>query len=137
MVQPFVDSCGGGVINAEPCPRVLGREIPASRRRIVLVACVLASSMAFIDGAVLTVALPSLRVALAADLATVQWVMNAYLLALAALTLIGGALADAYGKARMLAIGCLMFGAVSVACALAPSIGWLIGARSPVAPHRG
>ena len=125
------------VINAEPCPRVLGREIPVSRRRMVLVACVLASSMAFIDGAVLTVALPSLRVALAADLATVQWVMNAYLLALAALTLIGGALADAYGKARMLAIGCLMFGAVSVACALAPSIGWLIGARSPVAPHRG
>jgi len=130
MVQPFVDSCGGGVINAEPCPRELGREIPQSRRRIVLVACVLASSMAFIDGAVLTVALPSLRVALAADLATVQWVMNAYLLALAALTLIGGALADAYGKARMLAIGCLMFGAVSVACALAPSIGWLIGARA-------
>ena len=130
MVQPFVDSCGGGVINAEPCPRVLGREIPASRRRIVLVACVLASSMAFIDGAVLTVALPSLRVAPAADLATVQWVMNAYLLALAALTLIGGALADAYGKARMLAIGCLMFGAVSVACALAPSVGWLIGARA-------
>jgi EmrB/QacA subfamily drug resistance transporter len=104
-------------------------EIPAPHRRIVLAACVLASSMAFIDSSVLTVALPSLRAAFDADLDTVQWVMNGYLLALAALTLIGGALADAHGKARVLAIGCLMFGAVSAACAVAPSVGWLIGAR--------
>jgi EmrB/QacA subfamily drug resistance transporter len=130
MVQPFGEVCGVGVINAEPCPSELGCEIPLPRRRVVLAACVLASSMAFIDSSVLTVALPSLRAALGADLATVQWVMSAYLLALAALTLIGGALADAYGKARMLAIGCLMFGAVSAACALAPSVGWLIGARA-------
>ena len=129
MAQPFVDPCAAGVIHAEPCPRAQGREIPAPRRRIVLAACVLASSMAFIDGSVLTVALPSLRAALGADLATVQWVVNSYLLALGALTLIGGALADAYGKARMLALGCLLFGAASAACALAPSAGWLIGAR--------
>src|SRR6516164_294051 len=103
--------------------------MPVPRRRIVLAACVLASSMAFIDSSVLTVALPSLRTAFGADLGTVQWVMNSYLLALAALTLIGGALADAHGKVRMLAIGCLMFGAVSAACAVAPSLGWLIGAR--------
>jgi len=129
MAQPFVDPCAAGVIHAEPCPRAQGRAIPAPRRRIVLAACVLASSMAFIDGSVLTVALPSLRAALGADLATVQWVVNSYLLALGALTLIGGALADAYGKARMLALGCLLFGAASAACALAPSAGWLIGAR--------
>jgi EmrB/QacA subfamily drug resistance transporter len=129
VAQPFSDPCGAGVINAEPCPRELGREIRAPRRRIVLAACVLASSMAFIDSSVLTVALPSLRAAFAADFGTVQWVMNGYLLALAALTLIGGALADAHGKARMLVIGCLMFGAVSAACAAAPSVGWLIGAR--------
>jgi hypothetical protein len=61
VAQPFSDPCGAGVINAEPCPRELGREIPAPRRRIVLAACVLASSMAFIDSSVLTVALPSLR----------------------------------------------------------------------------
>src|SRR6266849_7117807 len=85
--------------------------------------------MALIDGSVLTVALPKLRAALDADLASVQWVINSYLLALAALTLIGGALADAYGKARMLSIGCLLFGAASGGCALAPSLGWLIGAR--------
>src|SRR5580704_17685582 len=129
MAQPFGDLCGIGVINAEPCPRELGSEMLAPRRRVVLAACVLASSMAFIDGSVLTVALPSLRAALGADLATVQWVVNSYLLALGALTLIGGALADAYGKARMLALGCLLFGAASAACALAPSAAWLIGAR--------
>ena len=127
--QPFGDPCGVGVINAEPCPRELAREIPASRRRVVLAACVLASSMAFVDSSVLTVALPSLRTALGTDFGTVQWVMNGYLLALAALTLIGGALADAHGRARMLAIGCLMFGAASAACAAAPTVGMLIGAR--------
>jgi len=126
---PIGEPCGRGVIEAQPCPRELGREIPHPHRRAVLVACVLASSMAFIDGSVVTIALPKLRAALATDLATVQWVTNSYVLALAALTLIGGALADSYGKARMLSLGCLMFGAASVACALAPSIGWLIAAR--------
>jgi EmrB/QacA subfamily drug resistance transporter len=129
VAQPFSDPSGVGVISAEPCPRELGREIPARRRRVVLVACVLASSMAFIDSSVLTVALPSLRDAFGSDLGTVQWVMNGYLLALAALTLIGGALADALGKARILAFGCLMFGVASAACAVAPSVDWLIGAR--------
>jgi hypothetical protein len=94
MAQPFVDPCARGVINAEPCPRELGRELPIGRRRIILTTCVIASSMAFIDGSVLTVALPKLRAALDTDLATVQWVITSYVLALAALTLIGGALAD-------------------------------------------
>jgi EmrB/QacA subfamily drug resistance transporter len=96
---------------------------------MVLAACVLASSTAFIDGSALTVALPQLRASLGADLAAVQWVINGYTLALASLTLIGGALADAHGKARMLSIGCLLFGAASMACALAPSAGWLIATR--------
>ncbi len=106
MAQPFVEPCDSGVIAAQPCPRVLGREIASQQRRMVLAACVLASSMAFIDGSALTVALPKLRAEFGADLAQVQWVLNGYVLALAALTLIGGALADVYGKARMLAIGC-------------------------------
>jgi MFS family permease len=96
----------------------------------VLAACVIASSMAFIDGSALTVALPRLRSDLGADLASVQWVLNGYVLALASLTLIGGALADRYGKARMLSIGCLLFGVASAACALAPTVAWLIGARA-------
>jgi EmrB/QacA subfamily drug resistance transporter len=97
--------------------------------RFTLAACVLASSTAFIDGSVLTVALPALRKDLATDYALLQWVMNGYVLALAALTLIGGALADTHGRARVLAFGCLMFALASAACAVAPDIGWLIAAR--------
>jgi EmrB/QacA subfamily drug resistance transporter len=96
---------------------------------MVLAACVLASSMAFIDGTALPVALPRLRADLGADLASVQWVLNGYMLALASLTLIGGALADRYGKAHMLALGCVLFGLASGACGLAPSSAWLIAAR--------
>src|SRR5437764_9223460 len=128
--EPFLERCGRGIIDAEPCPRELGREVSSRRRRLVLTACVLASSMAFIDGTALPVALPRLRADFGADLASVQWVLNGYMLALASLTLIGGALADVYGKARMLAIGCLLFGLGSAACALAPSTGWLIAARA-------
>jgi EmrB/QacA subfamily drug resistance transporter len=129
MTQPFVDPCARGVVNAEPCPREQGRELPRTRRQLVLAACIVASSMAFIDGSALTVALPRLRAALGADLATLQWVVNGYVLALAALTLIGGALADRYGRARMLWIGSLLFGMASVGCALSDSAASLIAAR--------
>src|SRR5499427_1057149 len=121
MAQPFVEPCDSGIIAAQPCPRALGREIAPRRRRMILAACVLASSMAFIDGSALTVALPKLRAYFGTSLASVQWVLNGYVLALAALTLIGGALADVYGRARVLWISCLAFGAASIACALAPS----------------
>ena len=129
MAQPFVEPCNSGIIAAEPCPRVLGREIAAKHRWIVLAACVLASSMVFIDGSALTVALPKLRAFFGADIASVQWVLNGYVLALAALTLIGGALADQYGKARVLVVGCLIFGFSSVACVFAPSVNWLVACR--------
>jgi EmrB/QacA subfamily drug resistance transporter len=129
MAQPFVQPCDSGLIKAEPCPREFGREIIASRKRVVLTACVLASSMAFIDSSALTVALPKLRAFFSADLAAVQWVLNAYVLVLAALTLIGGALADVYGKTRILNVGCLGFGVASAACIFAPSVTWLIAAR--------
>src|SRR5580704_7262380 len=127
--QPLGEPSSRGVIEAQPCPRELRREIPIAHRRTILAACVLASSMAFIDSSAVMVALPRLRAALATDLATLQWVTNSYVLSLAALTLIGGALADAYGRARMLSVGCLAFGAASAACAFAPSVGWLIAAR--------
>ncbi len=129
MAQLFVQPCDSGVIAAEPGPHAFGREIALPRRRMVLAACVLASSMAFIDGSALTVALPKLRASFGADLASVQWVLNGYVLALAALTLIGGALADVYGKARMLGIGCIGFGLASAACVAAPSIDWLNALR--------
>ena len=76
MSQPFAEPCGRGFIEAEPCPRALGREIAATHKRMLLTACVLASAMAFIDGSALTVALPMLRAFFDADLATVQWVMG-------------------------------------------------------------
>lgn len=83
MAQPFAQPCGRGFIEAEPCLRALGGEIAASHKCIVITACVLTSSMAFIDGSALTVALPKLRAVFGADLAAVQWTLNGYVLALA------------------------------------------------------
>jgi EmrB/QacA subfamily drug resistance transporter len=127
--RPFVEPCGHGVIDAEPCAREPRQDGTPRRRSMVLAACVVASSMAFIDATALPLALPRLRADFGADLASVQWILNGYMLALASLTLIGGALADVYGKARMLMIGCALFGVVSAVCALAPSPAWLIVAR--------
>ncbi len=129
MAQPYAQPCDRNLIKSQPCPKKLGREVERARRRWILVACILASSMAFIDGSALTVALPDLRDDFGADIAAVQWVINGYVLALAALTLIGGALADVYGKARMLTIGCVAFGIASIACALAPTPFILVVAR--------
>ena len=128
MAQPFAEPCSRGIIAAARFSRA-PENMVSRRRSWVLTACVLASAMAFIDGSALTVALPKLRAFFHADLASAQWVLNGYVLALAVLTLIGGALADVYGKARMLAIGCIGFGAASAACIFAPSIEWLIAAR--------
>jgi EmrB/QacA subfamily drug resistance transporter len=124
----LVEQCARGAIAAR-CARELGPKAPPRHRRMVLAACVLASSMAFIDATALPVALPRLRADFGADLSSVQWVLNGYMLALASLTLIGGALADVYGKARMLGLGCVLFGLASATCALAPSPAWLIAAR--------
>jgi EmrB/QacA subfamily drug resistance transporter len=128
MAQPYEEPCSEGLIDAEP-PQDACAALSRGKRALVLTACVLASAMAFIDGSALTVALPALRADFGADLSSVQWVINGYVLALASLTLIGGALADVHGRVRMLTIGCLAFGAASAACALAPSPGWLIGFR--------
>lgn len=129
MSQPFVEPCCRGLIEAESYQRTASGEGAGARKGIILTACVLASSMAFIDGSALTVALPNLRTYFGADLAETQWVLNGYVLALAALTLIGGALADVYGKARILTLGCFAFGAMSTACALASSTEWLVAMR--------
>src|SRR5262249_32010452 len=129
MSQPFAEPCGRGLVDAEPCPRAQGHETDSLHKRMVLTACVIASSMPFSDGSALTVALPRLRAFFNADLAAMQWVLNGYVVALAALTLIGGALADVLGKARILTYGCLGFAAASAACIFVPTIEWLIAAR--------
>lgn len=129
MAALLREPCAGRLINAEPCPAALGRAGSLTQRRLVLSACVLASSMAFIDGSALTVALPALRDEFDASMSTVQWIINAYVLALGAFVLIGGAMADVYGKARILTIGCAAFGVTSAWCALSTSTESLIAAR--------
>ncbi|HEY7646994.1 MAG TPA: MFS transporter, partial [Hyphomicrobiales bacterium] len=87
------------------------------------------SSLSFIDGSVVNVALPAMRESLGADLATMQWVVNGYMLTLASLILLGGAAGDRYGRRRIFIIGLIGFTASSVACGLAPSAGWLVAGR--------
>src|SRR5205085_3268250 len=95
-----------------------------------LVTCVLASSLSFVEGSVLSVALPAIRASYGAGAAEVQWVVNAYLLPLSALLLLGGALGDHFGRRRLLVIGTSLFGIGSLLCALAPSLPLLLGARA-------
>lgn len=101
---------------------------PAARR--VLVACVLGSSMAFLDSTVVNVALPRIGADLGTGLAGLQWVLDAYLVTLAALVLLGGSLGDRYGRRRMFDVGVVGFTAASLLCGLAPSIGALVAARA-------
>lgn len=101
-----------------------------SRKRWVLVATVLGSSLTFIDGSALGVALPAIQRDLGAGPAAVQWVSNAYLLTLGALVLIGGAAGDRFGRRRVFLIGVALFALASVACGLAPSVELLIAGRA-------
>ena len=103
---------------------------PSSNPRWTLVACVLASSLSFVEGSVLNVALPAIRASYAAGAADVLWVVNAYLLPLSALLLLGGALGDHYGRRRLLVIGTSLFALASLACALAPNLVLLLAARA-------
>lgn len=102
----------------------------ARAKRLTLIACILGSSIVFVDQTVVNVALPAMRADFHATLAGQQWVVEAYLLLLASLVLVGGALGDLYGRRRIFAIGVGGFGAASLVCAVAPSIGVLIAARA-------
>ena len=96
----------------------------------MLTATILGSSMAFIDGTVVNVALPTLQTDLKATLADVQWVIEAYSLLLAAFLLLGGSLGDHYGRRRIFVIGVAIFAAASTWCGLAGRIDQLIIARA-------
>ena len=95
----------------------------------ILAATILGTSMAFIDGTVVNVALPALQSALHATLADVQWVVESYALFLAALLLIGGSLGDLYGRRKVFTSGVVLFSVASAWCGLAPNIRQLIAAR--------
>ena len=107
-----------------------GRTRRRHHPRWTLAASILASSLSFVDGSVLNVALPAIRASYQAGAAEVQWVVNAYLLPLSALLLLGGALGDRFGRRLLLVIGTALFAAASLVCALAPSLEILLGARA-------
>jgi EmrB/QacA subfamily drug resistance transporter len=94
--------------------------------RWTLIASILGSSMAFIDGSVVNVALPSIQHDLGGGLATQQWVVDAYLLTLGSLILVGGSLGDIFGEVRVFALGVASFAGASILCAIAPDAPALI-----------
>ena len=99
-------------------------------QRLTLIATILGSTVVFLDGTVVNVALPAISDGLDVGLAGQQWVVEAYALALVALLLVGGSLGDQFGRRRIFVIGLVGFGATSVLCAISPTDEFLIGARA-------
>ncbi len=97
--------------------------------RWVLPATILGSSLGFIDSSVVNVALPEIQQGLGSSFATVQWVMNGYMLTLAGLILLGGSMSDRFGRRHIFLIGLAGFAIASIACGFAPTAAWLIAAR--------
>src|SRR5213083_2811600 len=126
MPVVFQDACDENVIRsgvtAAPCSKARGRWI--------LAATILASSMAFIDGTVVNVALPALQTNLNATATDVQWVIESYALFLSALLLVGGSLGDHYGRRCIFLLGVAIFAVASAACGLVVNIHQLIVARA-------
>lgn len=113
----------GAILSGGPCAS-------SARGLWVLAATILGSSMAFIDGTVVNVALAALQSGLHATISNVQWVVEAYALFLAALLLTGGSLGDLYSRRKIFALGVIVFAAASAWCGLAPNMAQLIAARS-------
>lgn len=126
MANIIRQPCDEGVIKsfeaAAPCAKASAPWI--------LAATILGSSMAFIDGTAVNVALPALQASLNATVIDVQWVVEAYALFLAALLLAGGSLGDHFGRRLIYSIGVALFALASVWCGLAPNINQLIIARA-------
>jgi EmrB/QacA subfamily drug resistance transporter len=97
--------------------------------RATLAATILGSSLAFIDGSVVNVALPAIAGNLGASSAELSWTINAYLLPLGALMLLGGGAGDHFGRRRIFLLGVTVFTLASILCAAAPTLGWLLAAR--------
>jgi len=118
--------------DAEPqvAPVGNGSFCPRPQRRYVLIAAILASSLGFIDGSVVSIAIPAIRADLGATLVEAQWISNAYALTLSALILAGGAAGDNYGLRRTFVTGITLFVLASLFCALSPDPASLIAARA-------
>lgn len=115
------------------CDAAAARQAPPHRDakypNLVLATSILASSLAFIDGSVVNVGLSVIRDALHADASELQWVINAYLLPLSALLLLGGAVGDRLGSGRVLTVAIAAFGLSSALCAAAQNLPWLLAGR--------
>jgi EmrB/QacA subfamily drug resistance transporter len=101
----------------------------AAHPKLVLASTIMASGLAFVDGSVVNVALPTIARSLNANAAALQWVVNAYLLPLSALLLLGGAAGDHFGRRRLLMVGTALFALASLGCALAPGLPALLACR--------
>ncbi|MGY1855455.1 MFS transporter [Modestobacter sp. SYSU DS0290] len=121
MAQPAAPATG-------PAPGSVA--LGTARGRWVVLATVLASGVAFLDATAVNVALPAIGADLDATLAGLQWTVNGYTLALAALILLGGALGDRYGRRRVFVVGVVWFALASLLCGLAQDIGQLVAARA-------
>ncbi len=119
--QAACDATIAHAVKARPAP---------AHPNLVLLTTILASSLAFVDGSVVNVGLPAIGRDLHAQAGDLQWLINAYLLPLSALLLLGGALGDRFGQGRMLVIGVSVFALASGLCAAAPSLGLLLAARA-------
>jgi EmrB/QacA subfamily drug resistance transporter len=117
-------------MSTTPVSSVSSRTSLAPRsRQLTLLACILGSGIAFLDGTLVNVALPAIGRDLGGGLAGQQWVVDGYLLSLGSLVLIGGSLGDLLGRRRMFAIGVAGFGLTSALCALSPTIDVLVALR--------
>ena len=101
----------------------------APNKRLILIACILGSGIAFLDGTVVNVALPAIQADLGAGLSAQQWIVEGYMLSLSSLLLVGGSLDDLFERRTVFGVGVAGFGVMSLACALAPSVGVLVAAR--------
>src|SRR5712692_204213 len=126
MTNIFKQPCDEGVIRARPAAAPCAR----SAEPWILAATILGSSMAFIDGTVVNVALPALQQSLHATVLDVQWVVESYALFLAALLLVGGSMGDRFGRRRVFCSGVALFALASIWCGAARGIGQLILARA-------
>ena len=125
MINPKARPCDEATIQSTS----VARNCAPSAKPWVLLAAILASSIAYIDESVVNIALPAIETDLAASLVVVQWLVNAYTLCLSAFLLAGGAAGDLFGRRRTFVIGVAIFAAASVWCGLSPNVTQLILAR--------
>src|SRR6267142_1052888 len=122
MSQPCDEAVIKSKAAAVPCPK--------ASEPWILAATILGSSMAFIDGTVVNVALPALQKNLNATLFDLQWVVESYALSLAALLLVGGSLGDRFGRRRIFCSGVALFALASLWCSASSTARELILARA-------